>query len=183
MPQVGAHRVRLLAPSGNLAHALPPVDLRPIADESPHVSIERPELLLDREERVRIPNRRGNLEPVPDDARIAEELRDLAGAIESDFRRVEPVERGPVGLSFPQDRQPGEACLSPFEDEKLEELAIVVLRDAPLLIVIARHERVDGGPGASSSAIGRLTSCGHVARYPPPYITNRKEVGPSSRLE
>src|SRR6267378_8119152 len=81
LPQVGAHRVRLLRPRGNLPQAPPTIHLGPIADERPHVPVECPEFLLDREERFRILDRRGDLEAFPDDSGIAETSRNFPGPI------------------------------------------------------------------------------------------------------
>ena len=49
-----------------------------------------------------------------------------------------------------QDGAPGESGLCAFKDEQLEEGAVVVNGDTPVLVVVVLHERVVAGPFASS---------------------------------
>src|SRR5439155_4792453 len=44
--QIRAHRVGLFRPRGNLTHALPTIPPGPVADELPHVRVERSGFLL-----------------------------------------------------------------------------------------------------------------------------------------
>ena len=51
--------------------------------------------------------------------------------------RVEVVEGGPVTFTFAKDSLPTQSGLRAFKDQKFEQAAVVVLRNAPLLIVVA----------------------------------------------
>ena len=53
---------------------------------------------------------------------------------------VEIVEDGAVAIALAKDGVPTEARLRAFEDEKLEERAVVVERHAPLRIVVADRQ-------------------------------------------
>ena len=75
-------------------------------------------------------------------------------AVSSDGRDVEAVEGGAVALAPVENGAPGEPRLRPFEDEELEESAVVVDGDAPLFIVVALHEGVVAGPRAAGEEIG-----------------------------
>ena len=55
---------------------------------------------------------------------------------------VEAEERLPVALALAQDRDPGEPRLRALEAEQLEERAVVVQRDAPLVVVVGLVERI-----------------------------------------
>ena len=60
-----------------------------------------------------------------------------------------PSKRGAVTFAAVEDGAPGESGLRAFEDEEFEEGAVVVQRDAPILVVVFLHERVVAGPIAS----------------------------------
>ncbi len=62
---------------------------------------------------------------------------------------IESAERLPVTLPALKDQLPREPRLGAFEEEELEENAIVVARHAPLAIVIGDAERA-AGPGATA---------------------------------
>ena len=67
-----------------------------------------------------------------------------------DFKEVEG---SPVVLSLLQDCVPAQASLSAFEDKKLEENAVLVLRQTPFFVVITNRQRV-AGPGAADQVWG-----------------------------
>ena len=56
---------------------------------------------------------------------IGEQPLDVVGAEARDGLHVEPGEGTPVALALAQDRRPREAGLSAFEDQHLEEMAVV----------------------------------------------------------
>src|SRR5205823_3325526 len=136
LSEVGAHPVRLRRPRRNLTQAPPSVQPRAVPDETPDVSIERPELLLDGEERARVADARFDFCSVPNDSGIRQEPPYVAGPVDGHLRGIESIQRLPVILPLPQDRQPGEARLRPVQDEELEQSPIVVLGDAPLRVVV-----------------------------------------------
>src|SRR5438093_731387 len=51
-------------------------------------------------------------------------------------------ESGPIALPFAQDREPGEPSLRSLQREELEQVTIVVRREAPLLVVIGEIQSV-----------------------------------------
>jgi hypothetical protein len=61
----------------------------------------------------------------------------LSVAIPRNLRRIETAKRGAIAGAFVKDDFPTKACLSAFEDEKLEEFAIVVHRHTPFGVVIS----------------------------------------------
>ena len=94
------------------------------------------ELFLDGQERLGILDRRLDLQPVANDAGIREQALLLSLAVLGDDGRVEVVEGFPVVLSLLENRLPTQARLRPFEDQELEERAVVMDRHAPLLVVV-----------------------------------------------
>ena len=69
-----------------------------------------------------------------------------------------PLERRPEGLALAQDRRPRQARLERFEREPLEQLDVVMGRDAPFVVVVGDHQRVGrgsvgGGPGAARAGL------------------------------
>ena len=70
--------------------------------------------------------------------------------------RIEVQEGVAVALALAQDRDPGEAGLRALEAQQLEEGALVVQRDAPLLVVVGGVERIAaGGPPAADGLARR----------------------------
>ena len=66
-----------------------------------------------------------------------------------DPRRIESGERRPVAIALVEYRRPRKAGLRAFEDEKLEEHAIVVNGHSPLVIVVRGVGRAAVGPRAA----------------------------------
>ena len=68
---------------------------------------------------------------------------------------IEVGERLAIARPLVQDRRPGQSRLRALEDQELELRAVVVHRDAPLLVVIADVGVVKAGvqPGAASAAV------------------------------
>jgi hypothetical protein len=111
----------------------------------PDPGVEAAELLLDGEERPGVGDGSGDLEPVADDSGVGEQQRGLFGAIAGDGRGVELSEGRAIPLALFEDGLPTETCLGAFEDEQLEESAVVMDRYAPLLVVVA-DQRLPGSP-------------------------------------
>lgn len=120
----------------------------PMIDERPNVIGKRAEFLLHGEKGLRVLHGRVYLEPVPNDAFIREQSCNLPVSVSRDFSRVKPVKCPPIILSLPQNRFPAKTGLCTFEDQKLEKYLIVMLRHAPLLIVILEGE-FSTGPRAA----------------------------------
>src|SRR6185503_15138131 len=113
-------------PGRDLGGDLPAIDLRPSADEIPEEDGEAAELPLDLQERLGVADRGADLQTVPHDPRVAEQLRDLSGAIPRHAPRIEPIERLAVVPALSEDGLPAQARLGSFQDEHLEEVPVVV---------------------------------------------------------
>src|SRR5207248_2427000 len=98
---------------------------------------EAAELFLHGKEGFGVGDRRIDLEPVADDAGIGEELLHFSRVVAGDLVGVEVIKGVSIILALAEDRLPAQAGLGTFEDEELEELSIIVQRDAPLLVVVA----------------------------------------------
>src|SRR5689334_8516885 len=98
--------------------------------------------LGDRDKRASVANRAGDLEPIAHDARILHERAELRGVEARDFAWIEARERAPIRVALVEDRAPTETCLRAFEDEELEERAVVMDGPAPFLVVVLDHFRV-----------------------------------------
>ena len=96
------------------------------ADELPEVGVQAPELLLNGEDAAGVVDRRLDLEPVADDARVAEQPLDVGRPEARDRAGVEACERAAVALALPQDRRPGEARLRAFSVSISNRCAVVV---------------------------------------------------------
>src|SRR4029077_8578623 len=130
-----AHRVRLPAAGWEVTQGATAILLGRGAHEAPEKRAERAFLLLELEKRPRVADRRAHLLPVPDDPGILEELLDLSGVVTGHALRVEPVERVEEARALVEDHAPGEPGLEAVQDELREQVAIVVERHAPLLVV------------------------------------------------
>ena len=96
---------------------------------------------MDREEPASVLDRGRDFEPIADDSGIGEQTAHFLGIVACDEARLELAEDFPVALALGEDRHPGQAGLRALENEQLEQRAIVVLRNAPLFIVIWNRER------------------------------------------
>jgi len=163
--QIATHGVGFGCARRNLRHFSPTILLRFATDKIPEVSIETAELFPDCEKRVRILDRRCNLQSVAHDSGVAEQPFYIARAVTRDLLRTKTVERFAIILAFLENRRPAQPGLCAFEDQKFKQLSIVVNRHAPFLIMIgdvwfssrpgtARHEEDGGEQGAGSKGQG-----------------------------
>ena len=81
--------------------------------------------------RAGVGDRRLDLEPVADDAGVAEQAFDVGGAEGGHGRDAEPGEGRPEALALAQDRQPRQAALERLEGEPLEQAVVVRDRAGP----------------------------------------------------
>src|SRR4029079_5282790 len=102
-------------------------DLRAAGDELPKLFVEAAELFLNCEERLGVGDGRVDLQTVADDAFVGKQLSLFRRVIARDLRGIEAVERFAIALALAQDRLPTQPGLRAFEDEELEEDAVVVL--------------------------------------------------------
>ncbi len=75
--QVRAQGVRFAGARGNLPQTLPSVGPGSALNEPPEVGIEAAELLPNGQDRPRVPNRGGDLEPISHDPGIGEQPSDI----------------------------------------------------------------------------------------------------------
>ncbi len=85
-------------------------------DELPEVAVEAAEIFLDLEQGVGVFDGGGDLESVADDARIAQELGELAGVVAGYDFGIEGVEGCAIVFALVEDGFPTEAGLSTFEN-------------------------------------------------------------------
>src|SRR5258708_25281565 len=119
--QIPAHRVRLRGGGRNVAQRPPPAPQRLAAHESPDIAVERTELLLHAQQRLRVRDGRLDLEAVAHDAFVLEKPAALRLAERGNPARIESGEGPPVCLSLAQDGAPREARLPPPQDHGLRE--------------------------------------------------------------
>jgi len=155
--QVVAHPVRLSRPRWYLLKRAPLIHLRHSADKIPEISIEGPELDLNRQEGLRVAHRAVDFEAVPNNAWIAEYTLDPGRCEPHHSRRVETNECLAVGLSLLEDRLPAQTSLRPLECEELKKNTIVMNRYAPLRIVVSDVER-SSSPATTSVLIHGVLS-------------------------
>src|SRR5438128_5072642 len=110
---------------------------RVAADKLPGVPVERAILILNFQKCFGIRDGRHDLQPVTHDAIVLQQSSNLTAVIARHPLRIETIESGAVIFPLPQDRVPTQAGLRALEDQELEQLSVVVLRDAPFCIVIA----------------------------------------------
>ena len=133
---------------GHLGDAPPAVDDRGSIHEAPEEGREPAPLLRNRERRPCVGLRRPDLESVADDAGIVREALDLRVVPGRDADRIEAVVGAPIGFAFAEDEPPVEPRLRPFEQQHLEDVAVVVRGDPPLVVVVGDVEGVVPDPGA-----------------------------------
>jgi hypothetical protein len=136
--QLLRHRARLVRLGRELGRRPPAIDPGLAADERPEQLVEA----AGGDRRLRVRDRRLDLQPVADDARVGEQPLDVAWAESGDCLDGETGERAPVTGPLVQDRRPRQPGLGALEDEQLEEMPLVVRRDAPFLVVVGEVERV-----------------------------------------
>src|SRR5437660_762953 len=110
------------------------------ADELPDVAIESAEFILHRHESLGVLHRGLYLQSIPHDARISQQLFNLAGVVAHHLLNIKIVERATIILAFFQNRNPAQSSLRAFQDQKLEQQAVIMYRNAPFLIMIGDVE-------------------------------------------
>ena len=104
----------------------------------------------------RVVDRRVDLEPVPNDARVPEQARAVLVAIGRDTVHVEPVEGLPQRLSFLQHRQPTQPRLVDLQYEPLEQIVVASQGQTVLVVMIGGKQRVLQRPGATPALAGPI---------------------------
>src|SRR5204862_2057878 len=108
--------------------------------EPPDISREAAELIDQLSKPARVVDRRLDLRPVANDARVAHQPFDVTRRESRDGGRIEAGERGAEVLTLAQDRQPAETGHEAFEADLLEEAAVVGHGPAPLRVVVRAVE-------------------------------------------
>src|SRR5579864_110921 len=144
--EVLADRIRERRAAGHLLHAATAALQRLPVDETPQVGIERAEFAPDAEKGAGVVDGGLDLQPVADDAGVAEQPPDVAGAEARYLCRVEPGKGAAVVFALLQDREPGETSLGAFQGQELEQPPVVMNRDAPLAVVVTDVQIVAQAP-------------------------------------
>ena len=130
--------------AGQVGHRLDAVDDGLAAYEGPDVRVQRAELALHGQRRLRVADGGGDLGAVADDSRVGEQALGVGGPVGGDAGDVPALEGAPVSFAALEDRLPAQAGLGALQGQQLEQACVVVLRHAPLLVVVAHHEVVIG---------------------------------------
>ena len=85
----------------------------------------------------------------------ASSFADFARVVARDLAGVEVVEGTAVVVALVQDGGPAQAGLGAFQNQELEEDAVVMLRHAPFLVVVL-DARGPFGPGAAGQGARRV---------------------------
>src|SRR6266508_4109975 len=174
--QVLAHGPRLRSLGWGVRQTPPRVLHRHLVDERPQVLGERPDIRPDRQHRPSIGDRRIDLRPVPDDARIPHQSLDLPPIEPGDLGRIEPRERVPVPLPLVQDGLPRQPRLRALERQHLEQVAFVPAGCSPFLVVVGEHESI-----ASFSPLAPIprhdAPLMRAAMFPSPSIPVYRPIG------
>src|SRR5262245_16424023 len=89
---------------------------------------------------------RFNLAPMTDDAAVAEQASDVAGAEPCHARDVEIGKRPPERVALAENRQPAQSRLKSFEADLLEQPAVFGEGSPPLVVVVADIQRIGARP-------------------------------------
>src|SRR5208337_5544510 len=117
--------------------AAPAVLPRFAAHKLPDESIETAELFLHVEKLLRIVHCRFHLQPVAYDTLILQQRFYFIRIISGNSLGVEIVESGAKIFAFAQNGNPAQSRLRTFQQEELEECAVIMLRHAPFLVMVS----------------------------------------------
>src|SRR5882762_4590553 len=126
------------------------------ASQFPSVLREAAVFLLHGKKAARVGDGRIDLRTIADDPSVRQEPPFVFCVITSYSFRVEAMQRPAVVLALGEDRVPRKPGLRTFQDEELEELAVVPDRHAPLLVVVGDGERIARPGAAALHAVGTL---------------------------
>src|SRR6267378_1755913 len=119
------------------------------ASQFPRVLREAAVFLPHGKKGARVGNGRIDLRPVAHDPGVRQEPPFVSHVVTGYSFRVEAMQCPAVVLSLREDGVPRKPGLRAFQDEELEQLAVVPHRHAPLLVVVGDGERV-ARPGAAA---------------------------------
>src|SRR6185369_659556 len=103
----------------------------------PEVTIEAAKLFRGSQERLCILNGSRNFQAIANDAGVLQQLLTFALVVTRYLCRIKAAERCAIALAFVENDLPTQTRLSAFENEKLKELAIIVNRHTPFLVMIS----------------------------------------------
>jgi hypothetical protein len=119
--------------------------------------------------RLGVRDRRLDLGAVADDSGVVHQPLDIARAEARDRGGIEASECAPVPVALAQDGRPREPGLRTLEHEQLEQMAFVVRRNTPLLVVVG-EQRLARRPAAARA----------LARYAPPQERSSSGSSPTA---
>jgi hypothetical protein len=152
--QILAHGIRFRGSARDLLDRSPVIYNGLAINKLPHVLVEASEFFLNLDESLCVVHGAFNLQAVPHNPCVLQQLRDLGFIILRDLADVEIVKSLPVCIPFPQNRNPAQSGLCAFENQLLKEMAVVVHRHAPFFIMILLIERIISGPGTADERHG-----------------------------
>src|SRR5882724_75841 len=138
--KIFAQRIRFRRSRRHLTHAAPAIQSGPPADEAPRVAVEAPELPRHREQGPGVGHGALDLEPVANDAGIAQQPGHARRGESGDPRRIKLLDDLAITGALPEDGFPTQAGLSTLQDQKFEEQPVIVHRHAPFGIMIGNPE-------------------------------------------
>ena len=164
----GLHRNRPRIPSTILYGAT--------VDELPDVLGEGPRFGLNGEDGASVGDRRLDLQAVAHDARIFQQTLALASIEARHFRHLKIGVHPLIFRALGQDRVPTQTRLGPFEDQHLEEVAIVPAGHTPFPVVILDLQIHSLGPATALHQLFPAWVC------PAGVYTGSPERRPKARL-
>jgi hypothetical protein len=153
--EVLAHGVGFRGAGGELGHGSLAVLTGLPVHVAPEEGVEGTVLVDDVEGAAGVADGGFNFEPVAHDARIAQEPLNVAGGKAGDFFHVPTGEGGAVVFALAQDGQPTEPGLRAFQNEELEQHAVVVHGNAPFFVMVGHIERIRSAPPATRPLLVR----------------------------
>ncbi len=107
------------------------------SDKLPDVTIEAAKLFRGSQERLCILNGSRNFQAIANDTGVLQQLLALALVVTRYLRRIKPAKGCAIAFAFVENDLPTQTRLSAFENKKLKELAIIVNRHTPFLVMIS----------------------------------------------
>jgi hypothetical protein len=95
---------------------------------------------LHRQKHLRVLDGGRDLEPVPHNARVREQLLHLGVAVTRHFRGIEPIQHFAITLALLQDDVPAQPGLRALQNQELEPHPVIMHRHAPLLVMVANRQ-------------------------------------------
>ena len=133
----------------DFARVLPRILYRDAIHKRPQITVKTAKLILDLEIGPGVADGGSNLGTIADDPGISHQARRLGFAKGGHAVGIESGKSAAIIVAFAQHGYPGKACLRTFQQQKFKQDTVVMLRHAPLGIVVGHVKRVITAPGAA----------------------------------